>query len=188
MIMTEPLDVDAILRDGAIDDGLTILPELWADLEADRTAHAQMLAEYLNDALARVAVGARPEVISNFNLWIAANGNGRDQQIRDIIGLPVDPVTTDEGGDIREKLIADAIRDAANTDDSRKRDELIERAVKHLARLRRPLAIERWKKELSAIGVSAGTFQQLFRAALANTASDDDPIRILIARAAESDQ
>ena len=187
--MTAPTDIDAALLDVAMENVALDLPELLAALQGGQKERAGLLADLLKERIVNdfKTAAQREEAISNVNLWIAANAREHASNMRHTLGIPQDaPGTGDDGADIRESFIAQAVAEAEGATDSRKRDELIGRAIHHLARINKPLITERWRKELSRLGVTADTFKSLWKSAL-TVADESDPIWSLVNRAANSD-
>jgi len=179
------MDVDAELLDMAIEIAQDFLPEILNDLAASKNKHASLLANTIKEQIVHLPESKRAEAVSSLNLWIDTHANGHAATLRDLLGLPDEHISA-AGIDVREAVIAQALDAAAATDDIRRRDDLIAAAVRHLARLNNPLAVERWKKNLLKLGVTTNTLQQMLK----QVAGDDgDPIRALINEAAnETDQ
>lgn len=185
--MTTEIDIDAALLDVAMENMAFELPEILAALQGGNDKKAVLLADWLKENLVAQfqTNDTRAEAISNIGLWIVMNAGEHTAKLRDILGLPQDTNSDNAEGDIRESFISQATAEAEATTDTRKRDELIGRAIKHLARINKPLITERWRKELARLGVTADTFKQLWKAAL-TMADDADPVWSLVNRAAES--
>jgi uncharacterized protein DUF927 len=179
----ETINVDEALLDIAIESALMTLPEMMAHLKEGNKEHALMLGDELKGELVRLPDTKRASAISAMNVWIEANGNGQANTLRNIVGLPNE--SKREPLDlIRESTIMSALEAAAQADTLSKRDDLIGAAVRHLARLKNPLAIERWKKPFARAGVTGKTLAKMLKEVEAE--DDGDPVRALIQDAAES--
>lgn len=176
------LDVDRALLDIALEDAAMTLPEILDDLQQDRQSHATLLSDYLKSLLVHLPQAQRMEAVGNLSLWIHGHANGHMNTMRDLLGLPHE--WRDGTDDLREVVLADVLTAAESTDDLHRRDALIAAAVTHLARMNQPLTIERWRKRISTLGVTAKTFDQLLKQAAQS--DDGDPVRALITQAAQA--
>lgn len=177
----EHIDVDDVLLNVAIETATFTLPEMLADLEAGHAQHAAMLGDTLKSALLNLPLEKRSGAIAAMNAWIETHANHQAGALRNIVGLPDERRGADA---ISESIILDALNAAAQADTLSKRDDLIRSAVRTLARLRNPLAIERWKPHFQEAGVTVETLKQLLHQVEAD--DEADPIRDLITAAVEN--
>jgi hypothetical protein len=176
------LDVDRALLDIALEDATMTLPEILDDLQQDRQSHAHLLADYMKSLLVHLPQPQRMEAVGNLGLWIQGHANGHMGTMRDMLGLPHE--WREGKDDLRETALADVLSAAESTDDLHRRDALIAAAVTHLARMNQPLVIERWRKRIATLGITAKTFNQLLKQA--EQADDGDPIRALITQVTQA--